>query len=103
MLLLVTLTFALCNALPFLLNLTECIKTDLFLDERTAPTAYLLNDLANFLVVLNRYSLYVYFLKMAASFFSSTTWIFYTIFSAKYREGVIVLLGYFLPGVFCFD
>uniref|UniRef100_A0A914HXK8 Uncharacterized protein n=1 Tax=Globodera rostochiensis TaxID=31243 RepID=A0A914HXK8_GLORO len=39
--------------------------------------AYLLNDLANFLVILN----------------SSTTWIFYTSFSAKFREGVAALFG----------
>lgn len=55
MLLLLTLTFALCNVLPFLLNLAECIKWDLFSDEHTSSIAFLLNDLANFLVVLNRY------------------------------------------------
>ncbi|KAF7634412.1 Npr-3 [Meloidogyne graminicola] len=77
MLLLVTLSFALCNALPFLLNLAECIQGDLFTNERTASLAFILNDLANFLVVLN----------------SSTTWIYYAIFSAKYREGVAYLFG----------
>ncbi|KAL3120563.1 hypothetical protein niasHT_007855 [Heterodera trifolii] len=77
MLLLVTLTFALCNSLPFLLNLAECVKRDLFESERTAQMAYLLNDLANFLVILN----------------SSTSWIFYTTFSAKFREGVATLFG----------
>nr|ACZ63485.1 npr-3 [Meloidogyne incognita] len=77
MLLLVTLSFALCNVLPFLLNLAECVQSDLFVNESTAATAFILNDLANFLVVLN----------------SSTTWIYYAVFSAKYREGVAYLFG----------
>nr|CAD2179681.1 unnamed protein product [Meloidogyne enterolobii] len=77
MLLLVTLSFALCNVLPFLLNLAECVQSDLFVNESTASTAFILNDLANFLVVLN----------------SSTTWIYYAVFSAKYREGVAYLFG----------
>lgn len=70
MLLVVTLIFAACNTLPFLLNFAECIKPDLFVDEDTASLAFQLNDLSTLLVVLN----------------SSTTWIVYIIFSAKYRH-----------------
>lgn len=70
MLLVVTLVFAVCNTLPFLLNLAECIQRDLFEAPSSAWLAYQLNDLSNLLVVLN----------------SSTTWIVYIIFSAKYRE-----------------
>ncbi|CAD5223719.1 unnamed protein product [Bursaphelenchus okinawaensis] len=76
MLLVVTLVFAVCNTLPFLLNLAECMKRDLFEAESTAWIAYQLNDLSNLLVVLN----------------SSTTWIVYIIFSAKYRETAMRIL-----------
>jgi hypothetical protein len=70
MLLVVTFIFAVCNTLPFLLNLAECVKPDLFSDEATATLAYQLNDLSTLLVVFN----------------SSTTWIIYIIFSGKYRQ-----------------
>ncbi|CAJ0582099.1 unnamed protein product, partial [Mesorhabditis spiculigera] len=70
MLLVVTGMFAFCNTLPFLLNLIECVYRDLFSDPATKDIAYLLNDLSNFLVVLN----------------SATTFIIYTIFSEKYRQ-----------------
>ncbi|KAH7715752.1 Protein FRPR-18 b [Aphelenchoides avenae] len=70
MLLVVTLIFASCNVLPFLLNLAECFQPDLFVADHTKWIAYQLNDLSNLLVVLN----------------SSTTWIIYLTFSAKYRH-----------------
>lgn len=76
MLLIVTFVFAGCNTLPFLLNLAECVKPDLFADENTATLAYQLNDLSTLLVVLN----------------SSTTWIIYIIFSAKYRHTAAKIL-----------
>ncbi|KAI6225489.1 FMRFamide receptor [Aphelenchoides fujianensis] len=76
MLLTITLLFAFTNALPFILNLAECIKRDLFEAESTAWLAYQLNDLSNLLVILN----------------SSTTWIIYVIFSARYRKGAASLL-----------
>lgn len=78
MLLIVTFVFAGCNTLPFLLNLAECVKPDLFSDEDTRIVAYQLNDLSTLLVVLN----------------SSTTWIIYIIFSAKYRHTAAKILWY---------
>uniref|UniRef100_A0A914C4L7 G-protein coupled receptors family 1 profile domain-containing protein n=1 Tax=Acrobeloides nanus TaxID=290746 RepID=A0A914C4L7_9BILA len=76
MLLLVTLIFALCNTLPFLLNLAECFKPDLFEAESTSWIAYQLNDLSNLLVVFN----------------SATTFIIYLAFSAKYRQRAAYIL-----------
>ncbi|KAI6213283.1 FMRFamide receptor [Aphelenchoides besseyi] len=76
MLVTITLLFAFTNALPFILNLAECVKRDLFEAESTAWIAFYLNDFSTLLVVLN----------------SSTTWIVYIIFSAKYRQGAARLL-----------
>lgn len=50
MLLVVTLIFASCNVLPFLLNLAECFQPDLFVADHTKWIAYQLNDLSNLLV-----------------------------------------------------
>lgn len=53
MLLVVTLIFAFCNVLPFLLNLAECFQPDLFVADHTKWIAYQLNDLSNLLVSAN--------------------------------------------------
>ncbi|CAO4380198.1 Protein CBR-FRPR-18 [Caenorhabditis briggsae] len=76
MLLIVTFVFAICNTLPFLLNVSESIFPTLFQDESTRGLAYWLNDLSNLLVVLN----------------SGTTFIIYFTFSEKYRQTLIFIL-----------
>jgi hypothetical protein len=76
MLLVVIFIFAICNTLPFLLNLIECIKPNLFSDEDTAQLAFQLNDLSTLLVVFN----------------SSSTWLVYIIFSKKYRQTAVRIL-----------
>ncbi|KAK0411753.1 hypothetical protein QR680_005823 [Steinernema hermaphroditum] len=73
MLLMVTVMFAVCNTLPFLLNLVECAKPDLFIAESTAAIAFQLNDISTLLVVLN----------------SASTFAIYFMFSAKYRNTLI--------------
>uniref|UniRef100_A0A7E4V5L0 G_PROTEIN_RECEP_F1_2 domain-containing protein n=1 Tax=Panagrellus redivivus TaxID=6233 RepID=A0A7E4V5L0_PANRE len=70
MLLVVTLIFAVCNTLPFLLNLAECWDHTLFNNDKTQYWAYAVNDLSNSLVALN----------------SATTFIVYFAFSEKYRH-----------------
>ncbi|TKR87097.1 hypothetical protein L596_011559 [Steinernema carpocapsae] len=79
MLLMVTVMFAVCNTLPFLLNLVECAKPDLFIAESTAAIAFQLNDISTLLVVLN----------------SASTFAIYFMFSAKYRN---TMLGWFRHG-----
>uniref|UniRef100_A0A1I7XKW6 G_PROTEIN_RECEP_F1_2 domain-containing protein n=1 Tax=Heterorhabditis bacteriophora TaxID=37862 RepID=A0A1I7XKW6_HETBA len=76
MLLIVTLVFAACNTLPFLLNVVESVFPDLFVDPRTTHIAYTLNDLSNLLVVLN----------------SATTFVVYFLFSEKYRQTLLFLI-----------
>ncbi|VDM54557.1 unnamed protein product [Angiostrongylus costaricensis] len=76
MLLIVTIVFALCNTLPFLLNVVESVFPDFFVDPRTANIAFTLNDLSNLLVVLN----------------SATTFIVYFIFSEKYRQTLFFII-----------
>ncbi|VDM47068.1 unnamed protein product [Toxocara canis] len=78
MLMMVTIMFALCNTLPFILNLVECALPDFFSNPETMYFAYQLNDISNLLVVLN----------------SATTFIIYFIFSAKYRQTIIAFLRY---------
>lgn len=69
MLIIVTVIFAICNVLTFIMNLWENINPTLFSDPKTISMAYMLNDLANFLVILN----------------SASTFIIYFLFSEKYR------------------
>uniref|UniRef100_A0A0N4ZS28 G_PROTEIN_RECEP_F1_2 domain-containing protein n=1 Tax=Parastrongyloides trichosuri TaxID=131310 RepID=A0A0N4ZS28_PARTI len=69
MLIIVTIMFAICNVLTFIMNLWENINPELFSDPNTSSMAYMFNDLANFLVILN----------------SASTFIIYFLFSEKYR------------------
>ncbi|VDN58907.1 unnamed protein product [Dracunculus medinensis] len=75
MLLVVTILFASCNLLPFVLNLIECIIPDFFTNSNTTKLAYQLNDISNLLVILN----------------SAITFIIYFIFSEKYRKTLQML------------
>lgn len=70
MLMIVTVVFAACNTLPFILNFIESAKPDFFIDNDTKTLAYHLNDMSNLLVVLN----------------SATTSLIYFAFSQKYRD-----------------
>uniref|UniRef100_A0A915C2H8 G-protein coupled receptors family 1 profile domain-containing protein n=1 Tax=Parascaris univalens TaxID=6257 RepID=A0A915C2H8_PARUN len=76
MLMMVTVMFALCNTLPFILNLVECALPDFFSNPETMYFAYQLNDISNLLVILN----------------SATTFIIYFLFSAKYRQTILLFL-----------
>jgi hypothetical protein len=70
MLMIVTVVFAVCNFLPFMINFIESAKPDFFEDEDTKTIAYQMNDVGNLLVVIN----------------SATTGIIYCAFSQKYRD-----------------
>uniref|UniRef100_A0A914WQR1 G-protein coupled receptors family 1 profile domain-containing protein n=1 Tax=Plectus sambesii TaxID=2011161 RepID=A0A914WQR1_9BILA len=76
MLMIVTVVFAACNTLPFLMNFIESAKPDFFIDENTMTLAYHLNDMSNLLVVIN----------------SATTSVIYFLFSQKYRDILLFTL-----------
>ncbi|CEF63467.1 FMRFamide receptor [Strongyloides ratti] len=78
MLIIVTVMFAICNVLTFIMNLWENINPTLFSDPKTLSMAYMFNDLANFLVILN----------------SASTFIIYFLFSEKYRTLLFDIFRY---------
>lgn len=82
MIVVVTAVFAVCNTLPFMLNIWEAMRPSLFdPDDAWQPSAFLMLDISNVLVVVN----------------SSTTILIYLIYCRKYR---ILWIYYVLKYVF---
>lgn len=75
LLLVMTILFAVCNTLTFILNLIEWARPDFFSNPETMRLGYQLNDTANLLVILH----------------SATTFIIYYTFSANYRKTLLLI------------
>lgn len=77
MMVVIVLVFVICNITPFILNIVEGFKRELFIDEATHFVAYIVLDVSNLLVVIN----------------SSVSVLIYYGFSQRYRDLFKVIMA----------